>query len=320
MSMKAAILAATIAAVPMMAEARDTVRVGYQKLPPLVGLIYGKDKGIFEKFGINLEIVIVNESSNLVTGLAAGSLDIVGLPAGGGIQARVAAIPITAIAISKLERFGKTDFQIVGNAEKGLKTAKDLAGRVVGIVEKDSPAELQFRDHIIRDGGDPSKVTFVALPFPQLPSALEVGNVDAIGTAQPFLGQILASKKIQPIVLGEGAIASLKEDKQAAIGAFFAMKPWLDKGNNKDVTTRFLKALLQSYRELAADRASVNAILMRDFGMPEAVAGRIPLELETDYIDARPADFAPIIRAYQRTGFKKINFTAEQVVTSFKLD
>jgi hypothetical protein len=121
-------------------------------------------------------------------------------------------------------------------------------------------------------------------------------------------------------VLGEGAIASLKEDKQAAIGAFFAMKPWLDKGNNKDVTTRFLKALLKSYRELAADRAPVNAILMRDFGMPEAVAGRIPLELETDYIDARPADFAPIIRAYQRTGFKKINFTAEQVVTSFKLD
>jgi ABC-type nitrate/sulfonate/bicarbonate transport system substrate-binding protein len=112
----------------------------------------------------------------------------------------------------------------------------------------------------------------------------------------------------------------LEEDKQAAIGAFFAMKPWIERGSNRDLATRFVKALMQSYRELTANRKAIDAILMRDFGMPEAVASRIPLELETDYIDARPADFAPVIRAYQRTAFKKIKFTAEEIVTSLKFE
>lgn len=315
-----AVLAAAIAAAPMAAQAADKVRIGSIKVPPLAALIYGKDQGIFEKNGIDLEIVVVNETSNLVAGLAAGSLEIAALPAGGGVQARAAGLPVTAIGVTKIERFGNVDFKIVGNAEKGLKTPKDLEGHVVGVVEKDSPAEVQFRDFVIKDGGDPNKIKFVSLPFPQLAPALEVGNVDAIGIAQPFLGQILASKKIKPIVLGEGSIASLEQDKQAVLGGLFAMKPWVEKGNNREVAARFLKSLIQAHRDLAKNRKALDAILMRDFGMPEAVASRIPLELETDYVDARPADFAPILRAFQRTKFRKVEFTAEDLVTSLKYE
>lgn len=317
-TLAAAFFVTSIAVSSVAAQTLDTIRIGHLKVPPLIGLIYGIEAGIFEENGINLEIVIVNSVPDIVGGVMSGSLDIASLPAAGGIQARASGLPLVAIGISKLETAETADFRIVGNGDKGITRPRDLVGRVVGIADKDSPAELQIRDHMLRDGADPDTVEFVALPFPQLPSALEVGNVDAIGVPQPFLDRILTSDKINAVELGAGSIASLKEDGQAATGAWFVTEAWL--GEKPDVPERFLRALIKSYRELSEDRSTINAILMRDFGMPEDVAGHISVTLETEYVDARAEDFAPLIRAYQRTGLREVTFSAEEAIVSVEYE
>lgn len=311
-----AITALALAIAPLQALALDTLTVGYMKLPPLTALIHGKESGIFEANGINLEIVVVNNGSDLVNGLAAGSVDISGIPAAGGVQARAAGLPLTAIGTSAIESFGHTEFQIVGNQDKGIEALTDLEGHVVGILEKGSPAELQIRDHMISAGGDPSKVQFVALPFPQLPAALEVGNVDAIGIAPPFLGQILASEKISPVVIGEGMVASLEDGGPTALGSWFAMQHWTASEQNRGIAARFLKSLHETNAALMADRSLIDAILVREFGMPEQVAAHIPMNLLTTSLSALPENYVEVIEAYKRTGMAKIGFTAEELVTT----
>lgn len=317
---KSVVAATVLAILPLTAQAQDKIRLGYQKLPPLVGLIYAIDAGIFSKNGIELELEVLSSPAALISGLTSGSLDMVGLPAALAVQLRAAGVPVTPVGTSKIESREEADFQIVANADKGIASPKDLEGHVVGIVAKDSPAELQIRDHMIKDGGDPDKVTFVALPFPQLPSAMEVGNVDAIGIAPPFRQQIMATTKFKPIIIGKGLLASLDEDGQAAIGSFVTMKPWLKVGNNKDVVSRFLKSVIQSYRELSKNREALDAILQKTFGMPPHIAAKVEVVFETKSIVAIPSDYAPSIRAYVRTGMAKIDFTAEELVTTIEYE
>ena len=185
---------------------------------------------------------------------------------------------------------------------------------------KASPAELHIREHMIADGGDPDKVQFVALPFPQLPAALEVGNVDAIGIAPPFLGQILGSQKITPVVVGEGMVATLETGGPTALGSWFAMQPWIEAGDNKDVAARFLKSVQESNEALMADRSLVDAILVRDFGMPAEVASHIPMNLLTTSLTAYPENYFEVIEAYKRTGMAEPNFTAEEFVTTLEYE
>ncbi|MGX9353534.1 ABC transporter substrate-binding protein (plasmid) [Shimia sp. W99] len=315
-----ALTACAMTLAPLAALALDEVKVGYQKLPPLAALVHGKEAGIFEANGIDIEIVVVNTGSDVINGLAAGSMTIVGSPAAGGVQARSAGLPLTAIGTSAIESFGHTEFQIVANGDKGIASAKDLEGHVVGVLEKASPAELHIREHMIADGGDPDKVQFVALPFPQLPAALEVGNVDAIGIAPPFLGQILGSQKITPVVVGEGMVATLETGGPTALGSWFAMQPWIEAGDNKDVAARFLKSVQESNEALMADRSLVDAILVRDFGMPAEVASHIPMNLLTTSLTAYPENYFEVIEAYKRTGMAEPNFTAEEFVTTLEYE
>ena len=50
-----------------------------------------------------------------------------------------------------------------------------------------------MRASVRKAGGDPAKVKFVELPFPDMPAALQAGQVDAIFVVEPFLTAALGA-------------------------------------------------------------------------------------------------------------------------------
>ncbi|MCB1387879.1 MAG: ABC transporter substrate-binding protein [Rhodobacteraceae bacterium] len=287
---------------PLAAQANDSVNVVYMRIPPLVHMIYALDHGIFEQHGLDVNLTVVNGGPELMAALASGSGDIGMTAAGIVMTARAGGLPIQVFGTGDYEEPGDFRNWIVADANDGITSLNDLEGKTVGIVAPNSPAELCVRDHMLAAGADPNTVNFVALPFPQLPAALEVGNVDAIMVGDPFHTQIMNSTQVAPVELAEGIIASENEDGRVALGGWFASDEWLADEHNRDIARRYLAAVLQANRELAADRSLVDAIFMRDFGMPEQVAQHVPLDLNTESLVAYPRDYAPTLRAFERTG------------------
>jgi NitT/TauT family transport system substrate-binding protein len=296
------------------ASAADKLTVGYMKIPPLTSVIYGIRAGIFEKNGLKIDLKVLNSGPELMSALASGSVDIGQTATGVVLMARAKGL--------KLKIFGTADFEtndnmqdwIVGSEEGGTKSLKDLEGKAVGLVDRNTPAELMVRDHMLAAGADPDKVKFVVLPFPQLPSALEIGNVQAIQIAEPFYSQIMASKSVHAINLAEGIIANMKDGEKTSLGGWFAKDSWLARPKNKDIASRYLKSIMQANKELAADRSKLNAIFEKDFGMPPEVATSIKMSINTSSLLVEPADVDPTIKAYVRAGMIDKAFPAAEAV------
>ncbi|GAB4356745.1 MAG: hypothetical protein Kow0026_16660 [Oricola sp.] len=309
-----ALTAAATAALPTASYALDTVKVGYMKIPPLVPMIYAQDHGLFEKNGIKVDLTVVNGGPELMTALASRSVDIGMTAVGIVLLARAKGLKLKAFGTSDPEAPDDIRNWITVKESSGIKSPKDLEGKTVGIVAKKSPAELMVRDHMLAAGADPDKVNFVALPFPQLPAALEVGNVDAFMSGEPFHTIAHNSAKMKAVDIAKGILATLDEDGMVALGGWFAGDEWLAKEENRDIAARFLKTMLEANRALAADRAQFDAILQRDFGMPPEVAAGVPMELTTDTLVADPASYAATIRALARTGMIPAEYPVEDAV------
>lgn len=68
-----------------------------------------------------------------------------------------------------------------------IKSVKDLAGKRVGVNTLKNINTLTVSNSVREAGADPTKITFVELPFPQIPAAIEKGDIDAGQVVEPFL-------------------------------------------------------------------------------------------------------------------------------------
>lgn len=307
-----AVVAVTALAMPLAASAEDTVRVGYMKIPPLVHIVHALETGIFKKHDLNIDLKVLNGGPELMTALASNSIDIGMTAVGIVLLARTKGLKMKAFGTTDLENAEHLHNWIITKKSTGIADLKGLEGKTVGIVAKNSPAELTVRAHMLAVGADPDKVTFVALPFPQLPAALEVGNVDAFHSGEPFHAQAMHSDKMEAVEIAVGLLPNI--DKPTALGGWFASDDWLVDEKNRGIAARYLAAVMESNRELVADRSLVNAILVKEFGMPPEVAAHIPMPFETNSFVVTSESYKPTIDALAKTGMIDDVYPVDEVL------
>ena len=66
----------------------------------------------------------------------------------------------------------------------------DLAGKKVAVNTLKNIGDTTVRESVRKAGGDPSKIKFVEMPFPDMPAALDDGQVDAAWVVEPSLSAI----------------------------------------------------------------------------------------------------------------------------------
>lgn len=131
----------------------------------------------------------------------------VGLPALAAGQVQIAFSNIISIALGAKQGLG---FQIIaagagtGDAPPDLagmlvktgspiKTGKDLEGKRVAVNTRNNVIWLFARAWVQATGGDPDKVTYLEVPFPQMSDALKGDRVDAAFIVEPFYSAALAA-------------------------------------------------------------------------------------------------------------------------------
>jgi NitT/TauT family transport system substrate-binding protein len=133
-------------------------------------------------------------------------------------------IPVKVVSggAKSAEVDGKTSYAVIAKDDPSIRRFKDLEGKTVGVNSLQGNWEVTLRESIERDGGDPSKVELVQIPFAEQGAALRQGRVDAISTFQPFATAIEGEGDYQN--LGDPQAAALADPEAASTVTYMPTK------------------------------------------------------------------------------------------------
>jgi NitT/TauT family transport system substrate-binding protein len=153
--------------------------------------------------------------------------------------------------------------------DSDLSDAADLAGRTVAVNTLNNIADTTVRQVVRQAGGDPAEVEFVELPFPDMPAALEEGQVDAAWLAEPFL----------TIARGQGArtiAAPFSETHpDLLIATYFTSEQLV--AEDPDLVDRFSEAMNESLEYASDNPDEARRILTEYTEIDEATAAELTL-------------------------------------------
>ncbi|MGY1637683.1 ABC transporter substrate-binding protein [Geodermatophilus sp. SYSU D00742] len=155
----------------------------------------GIEQGFFEDRGIDLTIETGQGGAALLPAVASGQMEFATSNPVSLLQARDQGLDVRVIAHwTSTHAEGDEDVNgVVANKSLGITSAAGLAGKRIAVNTLNGMGQLTIDEAVRQDGGDPSGITYVELGFPDMPAALEAGNVDAVWVPEPFLTQLIAA-------------------------------------------------------------------------------------------------------------------------------
>ncbi|MCL6731602.1 ABC transporter substrate-binding protein [Streptomyces neyagawaensis] len=218
------------------------VTVGIIPIVDVAPLYLGQKKDFFGKRGIELKMELAQGGAAIVPGVVSGQFQFGFSNVTSLMIAQTKGVPIKSV-VNGAASTGDTGTDISGVAVKKdspIKSAKELAGKKVAVNTLQNIGDTTVREVVRQDGGDPSKVTFVEMPFDQMPAALDGGRIDAAWMGEPAL----------TIAKGQGArvVASpfAETDPKLTIATYFTSVKLLKE--NPDLVKKFTEAMTESLK------------------------------------------------------------------------
>ena len=265
-----AALGTAIGLLPISAHAQDKVplRVAYTKVITWLPVMIAKDEGIFDKNGLDVTLTAFTQIANL-PGTLGKQFDVAPTTAPDMLNAVANGINLAAVAGETIETSANKAYQVLVRADGGINSPKDLAGKRIAGPGVGSIMHVALVDWVKRDGGDPSGIVGVEVPFPNMMDQLKAGRVDAVEQLEPFVG----------VMLGNG-FKSLG-DPLLAIADPILFPYWIADADwaraHRDVLKKFVASLDGALQLIKSDEKKARATLAKYTGLPEAVIARIPI-------------------------------------------
>ena len=186
----AAALAILLLALP--ARAASPVTIGYQPTIDLIPAFIAAQEGMFARHG--LDVTLVGGTGAIqISGLVAHSLNISNPTVPQLLQAIDSGLDLVIIGGANMMSPDAGEFAAVVRTGESLSQAQDFVGRKVGVNTVGAFLHVLFVQWLKNHQVDPSSVTFVEVPFPQMGDVLRQGTVDAVISVQPFVGRMVSA-------------------------------------------------------------------------------------------------------------------------------
>jgi NitT/TauT family transport system substrate-binding protein len=243
----------------------DQVTVGVIPIVDVAPIYLGDAQGFFEEQGIDLTLETAQGGAAVVPGVMSGQYQFGFSNVTSLMLAAQEGLPLQVVAngVASTGEPGADYGAVVAKPESGITDAAGLAGKRVAVNTLNNIGTTTINESIRAAGGDPSGVQYVELPFPDMPAALDAGNVDAIWVVEPFL----------TIATGSGAtiVASNYVDvaDDLTVATYFTSKQVA--GEDADLVERFTTALEQSLEYASENEAETRAILSEYTEIDQAV-------------------------------------------------
>lgn len=293
-------------------EGLTKVIVGVLPIAPAAAVQLGIDEGIFEKHGLDVELQLGDGGAALLPAVASGTMQFaVGNPlsvltaASQGLDMNI----VAGYSRSYSDPSVSEDLApsgITTRADANIKTWKDLEGKTLAINALNTQGDLTTKALIEADGGDPDKVKFIEIPFPDQLAQLEQGNIDASWTPEPFLSKARGTDGIEFLGDPLRAIDNLPTMVTFTSGAYAAENP--------EVVKAFRDAITETADLAMADEEAFRAAVVSHTGMPAELVATINLEFITGDLD--PAVIKELSSTALKFGFIETEPDLTKVITT----
>lgn len=169
------------------------ITVGVLSIAPSAAVQYGIDEGIFADHGLDVTLETAQGGAAMLPSVSTGQYDFgVGNPlsvltaATQGVDVRI----VSGYSFSWDE--GDDANAVVVRADDGIESWSDLEGKTVATNTLKTQGDLTINESVELDGGDPSSIDYIEVPFPDALAQLDGGNADAVWIPEPFLSAALA--------------------------------------------------------------------------------------------------------------------------------
>jgi NitT/TauT family transport system substrate-binding protein len=173
------------------ASAQDKITIGATPIAEPATAMVALEEGFFRKHGIDVTYTLITINPSIPPALLAGSLQI-GVPTPTTfLQAVDGGLDLVIVAgVSNMSRTSSR-ISVLVRKDSSIKEPKDLVGKKFGVPGLNAVLHVVARYWLMQHGVEPKSVNFVEAVFPAHGDMLRSGNVDAVITAEPFLGNIL---------------------------------------------------------------------------------------------------------------------------------
>ena len=170
------------------AEALPLVRVSIVPIFAVAPQFAAEKLGYFAAEGIATTTQLIQGGAVGIPGLVAGSFDVLYSNAISFLTALERGIDLRIVAeATPIAEQPPDPGALLQRKGAGLKTGRDLEGKITGINARFDIQWLVVQGWIQKTGGDLSKVTYREVPLPSMLDALKSGQVDAALVLDPFM-------------------------------------------------------------------------------------------------------------------------------------
>jgi NitT/TauT family transport system substrate-binding protein len=257
-----ALLAAAVFAFPAQAQEKKTLKVSIIPIADVAPLFAAMKEGYFRQQGLEIDTAPTAGGAFGIPGLMAGAYDIVFTNVVSTVQAKAQGLPIKIIAPASAVGDGEGGAGILVRKGEGIRTGADLVGKSLAVNSQKNIIWLYARAWVQKAGGDPNKVTYREVPFPQMLDALRGKRVDAVFSVDPFNAIAKADAGLEYIGSPYNAVQpNLSVAQYVATEDFIAKNPeTLKRFNaalhmgiawvNKNLKSKELQDLLAGYTKI----------------------------------------------------------------------
>lgn len=289
------------------ADAGGPIKVGVIPVADFAPVYLAIDEGFFDDAGLKVEAQVMQNAASIAPSVLNGQLQFGTSAVTPFLAAAQKGLPLLAVANAADVAMNPEEDVSALVVPKGSEITKpsQLEGKTVAVNALSSIVHVAAAKAIKDDGGDPSKVTFVAMPFPDMMTALSQGRVDAASVVEPFVG----------ISTGAGAsvIAHPYTSSFTAGGTFalfFTSDDYAKK--NPETVAKFADALAKGSKMAAENPEKVAGVLVKYGKVDPAVATKIQQPGYGDTVD--PAALTSAAATMQDLGFLPGPVDADKLV------
>lgn len=234
--------------------ALPTVKVAINTWPGLGPYYVAKAKGFDQEEGVQLDVIMNEDTVARHTSLAAGEVDLVGITLDSVVIARSRGVPMTVI--------GQSDYSFGGDgiiAKNEIKTVADLKGKKIACAEG-LPSHFFLLLVLRKEGLGPQDITFVpADDGSQAAQLFTSGRVDAAVTWDPWISKAES-------LTGGHVLITTRETPGMLLGIVAANSELLPQ--RKDRIVRAQKAWLKAVDFCLAHPDEAAQIMSKEFNVP----------------------------------------------------
>ncbi|WP_210584358.1 ABC transporter substrate-binding protein [Streptomyces sp. GESEQ-35] len=254
-----------------------TVTVAALPLIDCAALYIARDRGLFEKEGLDVRIQQIQQSLQALPALAKGQVDMVA--------------SANYVTYFQAHEQGTLDIRIVAESiraaphmmdvlvpkDSDIRTAADLEGRKLAVNVLNNVQSLTLNEILEKEGV--GKPVYRQVAFPQMGAALEKGQVDAVHAVEPFDSVI--QDELQARVVVDGAAAPVED---IPLSGYITTSQYV--GENEETLAAFQRALKAAAEIAAKDPSAVRETVPTYTKVTDAQAEQIGLPTFPPTVDA----------------------------------